>query len=83
MITRLNISVPIEIATKLKKLAPKRGVSKFLVDAAEEKIGKIERDKALKELLALPPTFTDVKDSVEYTRKMRRLDGKRMKRLGI
>ena len=75
--------MPTEIAERLKEVAPKRGVSKFLADAAEEKIKKLEREKALKELLAMPPTFTDVKDSVEYIRKMRRLDEKRMKRLGI
>jgi hypothetical protein len=83
MTTRLNISIPTETAIKLKKIAPKRGVSSFLAEAAEEKISKIEREKALKELLEAPPAFTDVKDSVSYIRKMRRLDEKRMKRLGI
>ena len=83
MTTRLNISIPTETATKLKKIAPKRGVSSFLAEAAEEKISKLEREKALKELLEAPPTFTDIKDSVKYIRKMRRLDEKRMKRLGI
>ena len=83
MVTRLNISIPTETAAKLKKIAPKRGVSRFLASAAEEKISKIEREKALEELLAMPPAFTDIKDSVKYIRKMRRLDEKRMKRLGI
>jgi len=83
MTTRLNISIPTETATKLKKIAPKRGVSSFLAEAAEEKISKLEREKALKELLEAPPTFTDINDSVKYIRKMRRLDEKRMKRLGI
>ncbi|KKU12073.1 MAG: hypothetical protein A2126_02295 [Candidatus Woykebacteria bacterium GWB1_45_5] len=83
MVTRLNISIPTETATKLKKIAPKRGVSSFLASAAEEKISRIEREKALKELLEAPPAFTDIKDSVKYIRKMRRLDEKRMKRLGI
>jgi len=83
MTTRLNISIPTETAEKLKKITPKRGVSKFLAEAAEEKISKLEREKALKELLEAPPTFTDIKDSAKYIGKMRRLDEKRLKRLGI
>ena len=83
MTTRLNISIPTETATKLKKIAPKRGISSFLAEAAEEKIEKLEREKAFNELLEAPPAFTDVKDSVSYIRKMRRLDEKRTKRLGI
>jgi hypothetical protein len=83
MTTRLNISIPTETATKLKKIAPKRGISSFLAEAAEEKIEKLEREKAFKELIEAPPAFTDAKDSVSYIRKMRRLDEKRMKRLGI
>ncbi len=83
MITRLNISLSKDTADKIRKIAPKRGVSKFLTEAAEEKIRRLEREKALKELLEAPPTFTDIQDSVKYIRKMRRLDEKRMRRLGI
>jgi len=83
MTTRLNISIPTETATKLKKIAPKRGVSSFLAEAAEEKISKLEREKALKEILAMPPTFTHIKDSSKWIRDLRRRDLKRMKRLGI
>ena len=81
MTTRLNISIPTETATKLKKIAPKRGVSSFLAEAAEEKISKIEREKALKELLAMPPAFTDIKDSVKWVRELRRSDEKRLRRV--
>lgn len=83
MITRLNISIPEDIVIKIKKTVPKRGLSKFLAEAAEEKIRLIERDKAFKELLAAPPAFGEIKDSVKYVRKMRRLDEKRMRRFGI
>ena len=83
MITRLNISIPAETVAKIKKTAPKRGVSRFLTEAAEEKIKKLEREKALKELLAMPPTFTHIKDSRKWIRDLRRRDLKRMKRLGI
>ena len=83
MNTRLNITIPREVATKLRKFAPKKGISKFIAEAAEERIKSLEREKALKELLAAPPTFTKIKDSVKYIRKMRRFDERRMKRLGI
>ena len=83
MITRLNISIPEEIVVKIKKAVPRRGLSKFLAEAAEEKIRRLEREKALAELLAMPPSFTQIKDSGKWTRNLRRRDFKRMKRLGV
>lgn len=80
---RLNISLPEETIKRIKIVAPKRGVSRFLAEAAEEKIRKIKAEKAFKEILAGPPAFTEIKDSVAYVRKMRRLDEKRLKRLGV
>ena len=84
MNTRLNITIPAEIATKLKKLTPKRGISKFLAEAAEERIKLLERDKALKELLAAPPALTFLKGknaAVKWVRELRRSDEKRLKRV--
>ncbi len=80
---RMNISLPKEVADILKKDIPPRGISKFLAEAAREKIREIEREKALKELLKAPAAFTEIRDSVAYIRKMRRLDERRMKRLGL
>lgn len=80
---RVNISLPSDLVKELKKKIPSRGISKFLSEAAKEKITKEEREKAFKELLEAPPAFTEIKDSVAYVRKMRRLDEKRMKRLGL
>lgn len=80
---RINISLPEESIRRIKIVAPKRGVSKFLAEAAEEKIRKIKVEKALKEILEAPPAFTDIKNSVTYVRKMRRLDEKRLTRLGV
>ena len=82
-VVRVNISLPEETYKEIKKHIPKRKVSSFLADAAEERLRVIRGRKALKEILAAPPTFTDIKDSVAYVRKMRRLDKKRSKRLGI
>lgn len=83
MITRINISLPEETMSMLRRVAPKRGISRFLLEALEEKIEREKREKALKELLAAPATFTDIKNSAAWVRKSRRLDEKRLKRLGI
>lgn len=80
---RVNISLPVESIKRIKSVAPKRGVSKFLAEAAEEKIRRMKAEKAFKEILEAPPAFTEIKDSVAYVRKMRRLDEKRLKRLGV
>lgn len=83
MITRINISLPEDTVRILRKVAPKRGISRFLLEALEEKIEREKRERALKELLAAPATFTDIKNSAAWVRKSRRLDEKRLKRLGI
>lgn len=80
---RVNISLPEETYKRIKSVAPKRGVSKFLAEAAEEKARAIRARKAFEEILAGPPAFTDIKDSSAWVRKSRRLDEKRLKRLGI
>ncbi|MBM3284142.1 hypothetical protein FJY90_07965 [Candidatus Gottesmanbacteria bacterium] len=80
---RMNVILPAELVSFLKKKVPPRGISKFLAEATREKIAALEREKALKELLDAPPAFTNIRDSAKYIRKMRRLDERRMKRLGI
>ncbi|MBI2028629.1 MAG: hypothetical protein HYT07_03395 [Candidatus Levybacteria bacterium] len=80
---RINVSLPSDLVKELKEKIPFRGISRFLSDAAKEKIEKEEREKAFRELLEAPPAFPEIKDSAAYIRKMRRLDGKRMRRLGI
>ena len=82
-VTRINITLPVPMVSDLKKYAPERGVSNFLAEAAKEKIERIEKEKAFKELLAAPATFTRIKDAQAYVRKTRRLDEKRSRRLGI
>ena len=80
---RVNVSLPRDLVKDLKEKIPSRGISRFLSNAAAERIAEEEREKAFKELLEAPPSFPDIKDSVAYVRKMRRLDEKRMKRLGL
>lgn len=80
---RVNVSLPRDLVKELKEKVPARGVSKFISEAASEKMKTEEREKAFKELLEAPPAFTEIKDPVAYIRRMRRLDEKRAKRLGI
>lgn len=80
---RVNISLPKDLLKELKEKVPSRGVSKFISEAAKEKIEKAKKIKAFKELLEAPPAFTEIRDSASYIRKVRRMDEKRMKRLGL
>lgn len=83
MIIRVNISLPEETYRLIKRVAPKRGISKFLAEAAEEKAKAIRARKAFEEILAGPSVFTDIKDSSAWIRKSRRLDENRLKRFDI
>ena len=83
MITRINISLPEETISRIKKVAPDRGVSKFLAEAAEEKIKSIGREKAFRELLKASPAFPRIKNSSNWVRDLRSKDLNRLKRLGV
>ena len=81
---RVNISLPSDLLKELKEKVPARGISKFLSDAAREKITEEEREKAFKELLDAPPAFTFLKGknaAANWVRKLRREDEKRLKRV--
>lgn len=81
---RVNVSLPSDLVKELKEKVPSRGISRFLSEAAIEKMKKEKRDKAFKELLEAPPAFTFLKGknaAVNWVRKSRREDEKRMKRI--
>jgi len=80
---RVNISLPSDLVKELKKKIPFRGISRFISDAAREKVENMSREDALKELLSGPPAFPQIKDSVKWVRELRRNDLKRLKRLGL
>lgn len=80
---RVNISLPRDLLKELKVKVPSRGISRFLSDAAREKVDSISSEEALRELLAGPPAFPQIKDSVKWVRELRKGDLKRLKRLGI
>ena len=75
--------MPRDLVKELKERIPARGVSRFLSDAAKEKVEKLTQEEALKELLAGPPAFPHIKDSVKWVRELRKGDLKRLKRFGI
>lgn len=81
---RINVSLPFELVKDLKKKTLKRGLSKFLAEAAEEKIEREKRESALREILAAPPAFTFLKGrnaAVKWVRKLRLEDEGRLKRV--
>ena len=82
-VARINITLPQDLLLTLKREIPSGELSSFLVEAAKEKLAQKETHDAIKAILAGPPSFTHVKDSVAYVRKMRKLDEKRFKRLGL
>jgi hypothetical protein len=82
-VTRINISLPEDVITMLKKYVPERGLSRFLTEAASEKITRMKREEALKILSSAAPTFTQIPNASLYIHKLRRESEKRSKRLGI
>ena len=80
---RVNVSLPSDLVKELKEKVPSRGMSKFISDAAREKVESMSREDALKELLSGPPAFPQIKNSVKWVRELRRNDLKRLKRLGL
>ena len=81
---RINVSLPSDLVRDLKKRTSPRGFSKFLAEAAEEKIKKGKRERALREILEAPPAFTFLTGknaAVKWVRKLRSEDEERLKRV--
>ena len=57
-VTRINITIPEQLISKLEKKVSPRGKSQFISEAIEEKLIREEREIALKELRNLPPAFS-------------------------
>ena len=80
---RMNITLSKPVADKLRSLLGKRGISKFISEATEEKLEKEKRELAFKKLAKLPPANPEIKDSAKYIHDMRQEDTKhRMAKLG-
>ena len=80
---RINISFPSELVKDIKKRVAEGEFSKFLADAAREKIESMERDMALKKLLNSKPAFPRIKNASKWVRDLRSKDTDRLKRFGI
>src|SRR5436190_4176477 len=83
-VVRINITLPKRVWNELEQEIPSRGKSNFIASAIEDKLRSEKREKAFVELASLPPTFTDVDDSVTFIREMRNEEDKeRSKRLDV
>ena len=83
---KAHITLPKNILETIDKLAGKRGRSKFMKEAAEEKIDRERFLKALKESVGAwkdknHPELSSIKDIHRYVRKMREESNKRLKRI--
>ena len=80
-LVRISITIPRSLVKDLKNDI--KNISKYITDAVIERREKEKADKAWKEFMKLPPTFTDIEDPVKYIEDLRKGDEERMKRLGI
>ena len=83
---KTHITLPKDILEAIDKLAGKRGRSKFMKEAAEEKIAREKFLKALKESAGAwkdenHPELSSMKDIHRYVRKIREESSKRLKRI--
>ena len=80
---RVNLTIPKSIIQDMKKMDEKINMSKFTSEALREKIARAKRKKAFNEILAGPPSFTDIDDSAAYVRSLRTENEDRAKRFGV
>ena len=79
--TRVNLTMPKDIIAYLKHHTA--NMSSYISEAVRERIAREQREKALREILAAKPTFTDVKDGTAFVRELRSVDKKRDARLSL
>lgn len=83
---KAHITLPKDVLETIDKLAGKRGRSKFMKEAAEEKIARERFLKALKESAGAwkdenHPELFSIKDIHKCIREMREESGQRLKRI--
>jgi post-segregation antitoxin (ccd killing protein) len=79
--TRVNLTIPKDIIAYLKRHTA--NMSSYISEAVRERIAREQREKALREILAAKPTFSDAKDGTTFVRELRSVDKKRDARLGL
>lgn len=83
-IVRVNITLPARVWNNLEYLVPRRGKSRFIADAIEDKLHREKRAKVFAQLTSLPPAFSEIRESAVYIHRLRRKEEeKRSKRLSL
>jgi post-segregation antitoxin (ccd killing protein) len=78
---RLNITLPKDITEYMRRNT--KNISKYVSEAISERVAREKREKAFREIVAGPPSFDDIEDSVAYVRELRAENEERMKRIGV
>jgi len=83
---KAHITLPANILVAIDRLAGKRGRSKFITEAVEEKIAKEKFLKALKDSAGAwkdenHPELSSLKDINRYVRKMREETAQRFRKI--
>lgn len=84
---RTHVILPEDLVKEVDGLVGKRKRSKFLAEAADEKIRRLKLEKAVKEtagvLKGAPlPEWETPKKTYDWVRKLRRLDENRFEKIG-
>jgi hypothetical protein len=80
----MTISVPEDFVEELKASVSAGNISRFLVEGGREKLERERRERALRELAALPPAFPAITDGATYIHELRRKeDAHRSSKLGL
>jgi len=82
MTVRINVTLDETLLKEIKDVSEK-GVSRYLAEAAAEKLRRAKAVKTLKVIRGSVPTFSKIDDSVGWVNKLRASDEKRSKRLGV
>jgi hypothetical protein len=80
-LVRVNLTLPKDIVDEARK---KGSISKFAAESMSEVLSREKRLKAMEEILAGKPTFTQIKDASKYIHNMRKREQReRDKKLGL
>lgn len=81
LLVRVNLTLPKDIVDEVRK---RGSISKFAAKSMTETLARERRLKAMEEILAGPPAFSQIKDASKYIHDMRQGDMKRRdKKLGL
>ena len=81
---RVNISAPRQFIAELKALVSKGDISRFLIEAAKEKLEREKRMKAMQRVRELADPFPEVENASQYIHEKRARDEEhRQSKLGV